>query len=196
MGNPTYAEQLKSLIARFGIEANVRLLGFVGHEELMERYRKADLAVNRRYPAYEGASASLVEQMGFGKCVLVSNTGVYAEIPDDCLIRIDPENEVSDLIGRLRDLIDRPDIPLVYGRKARSYARDHFSRDGYGKDMTHFLHRMEVLKPLDHLTRQLEQELKTMGATDRMEILETLSTEMETLFFNGIRSTCRDDRRW
>ena len=184
MENPPYAEQLKSLIARFGIGGTVHLSGYVGHEELMERYREADIAINLRYPAYEGGSASLVEQMGFGKGIIVSNTGVYAEIPADCLFKIDPEHEVSDLTKLLKDLVDRPDIVLEHGKRAQSYAREHFSRDGYEKDMTLFLHRMEFLKPLERLTRQLEQELQTMGATDRMAVLETLSTEMEKLFLH------------
>jgi len=177
-----YLEQLRKQITEMHLDKNIKLLGFVEHDQLCNYYAHADAVVNLRYPALEGASASLVEQMQIGKTVIVSNTGVYSEMPDDCVIKIDPYNEEEELTQALLDLVNNPTKLKSYGANAKAYAQNTFSSEKYGEKLFNFIQSVDFLKPLYSLTDLISQELKSIGVFSDMRICETISNEIEYLY--------------
>lgn len=58
---------------------------------------QADVIACLRWPSLEAASASAIEAMLYGKPVIVTDVNFYSEIPEDCVIKIDPADEVPAL---------------------------------------------------------------------------------------------------
>lgn len=182
LDNEPYAEQLRKQIKEMQIDENVELLGFVDDCQLATYYANADVVINLRFPAYEGGSASLLEQMQLGKIVIVSDTGVYSEIPDDCIIKINPHNETKELKRALLDVLKNPMKYKQFGKNAKSYAENNFTSDIYGKKLYDFIKFVNFNAPLCSLTDLLGQELKNMNVSSDMTICETLATEVGVLF--------------
>jgi glycosyltransferase involved in cell wall biosynthesis len=180
--NKVYVEQLHKLITQLNLDENIKLLGFVEHKRLMDYYKNANITINLRYPAFEGGSGSLVEQMQLGKTVIVSDTGVYSEMPDDCVIKVDPHNEVEELKRALKKLAANPVSRDKYGANALAYAKKKFSPDIYGEKLFNFIRSVNFLTPLYSLTDLIAQELSSMGVSPDMRICQTISKEIELLY--------------
>ena len=180
--NKPYIDMLNDKITKSNLSKNVRLLGFVPHNELAQYYMHADVISNLRYPAFEGSSASLQEQMLMGKSVLVSDTGVYAEMPDDCVFKINPENEAAELKSILEKLVGDPLILAAYGEKAKAKAQELFSRENYGRKLYDFLQRVRFTLPLQRLTDRICAELVVMEVSPDMALRANVSNEIESLF--------------
>jgi len=183
LANEIYVQSLERLASELGIKRNLRLLGFVDHQELGEYYRHADAVVNLRYPALEGASASLAEQMLLGKATIVTDAGVYAEVPDNCVIKVRPDHSSEDTMAALEILIDKRALADEIGARAKAYAEQLYSRETYGKKLYEFLCSVEFTKPLESLIGRLTSEMRKMGITSDMHLGATLAEEIETLFY-------------
>jgi glycosyltransferase involved in cell wall biosynthesis len=186
LGNEQYVKMLNEQITKLQLDNNIKLLGFLEHKQLVDYYVYADIIINLRYPAYEGASASLLEQMQLGKTVIVFNTGMYREMPDDCVIKINPSNEVEELRAALLDAVQNPAKFRQYGVNAKAYAEKTFSPEIYGEKLFDFIQSVIFLKPLYSITDLIGQELKDMGVSPDMRISKTLSSEIELLFESGL----------
>ena len=180
--NKEYVDQLYKQIEEMGLEENVKLLGFVEHTELADYYKNADVMLNLRYPAYEGGSASLVEQLQLGKLLIVSDTGVYSEVPDRCVIKIDVKDEVKSLKNALLKIVNNPAIFQKHGEKALAYANQTFTAENYGEKLHSFVEHVEFLSPLNSLMDLLGQELRAIGVSPDMQICRKLSQEVELLY--------------
>jgi glycosyltransferase involved in cell wall biosynthesis len=181
-GDEKYLKLLHEQITKMRLEENIRLLGYVEYDQLANYYKHADIIVNLRYPVFEGASGSLVEQMQLGKIIIVSDTGVYSEMPDDCVIKIDPHNDVKELKRALKDFIRDPQKRDKYGTNAMSYAKKTFSPAHYGEKLFNFIQSVQFLSPLYSLTDVIAQELKTMGISPDMRTFDNISKEIEVLY--------------
>lgn len=180
--NTGYVNQLRELIKRYDLAKNVHLLGRVDAAKLSAYYQGADIVVNLRNPALEGASASLGEQMCLGKCVIVSNTGCYAEVPTSCVIKIGAENEIEELKNTLLKIVSQPQILRKYAGNAKRYAIKNFARNKYGKKLFDFLIKVQFQKPLEQLTEQLATEFRDMGITGDNPVCKVAAKEMDYLF--------------
>ncbi len=177
-----YAEELEWLIERYELQDNVKLLGFVEHETLACYYRDADIIANLRCPAIEGASASLNEQMLLGKAVIVSNTGMYADIPDDCVIKISAEAEKEDLEKELLRLAKDKDQLEKIGKNAKRFAKKEFSREHYREAFLEVLEQVRFLKPMHELIRKVNYRLNLMGSLIDTEIIDNVVNEIDRIF--------------
>lgn len=122
-------------------------LFLLGHQplEVMEAFlRKADFCVNLRYPNSEVCSKSLIEQMSFGKSVIVVNSGIYGEMPDDCVFKIDLENEIEDLEKKFRLLLNNSTLREETGKRAAAFVENNCISPKY---VTRFLEFLETIVP-------------------------------------------------
>jgi glycosyltransferase involved in cell wall biosynthesis len=183
---PDYRREVEAAIHRNGLEGTVRLVGEVSDEVLRSYLANADLCVNLRYPAMEGASASAIEEMLFGKPVIVSDIGFYAELPDDCVVKVSPQSQ-QDLVDVLNRLLSKSgeDERKRLGRMAEQYARSQFRSDLYARELMDFADEVRRARPLLGLADKLAGECKRIGVTADMPIVETLATEMDELFCGG-----------
>ncbi len=103
----------------------------LGHLPLqaMERIISAsDICINLRYPTMGENSGSLLRMMGYGKPILVTNVGSYAELPDYAVLKIEPDIDEKELIKRfIQELVQDPDFRKAVGREARTYVEEECS---------------------------------------------------------------------
>ena len=164
--NKEYFEKIKKLIKYYNLENNVFLLGYVDDEEMGQKYKEADAIINLRYPALEGGSASLVEQMLDGKCIVVTNTGVYSEIPDECVCKIEPNNMEMNLEKSMLEIVENSQLAINYGMKAKAYAKLEFSEELYGNRMNEFLDEVAFSLPLYEVVQKCNDTLQCMKRTN------------------------------
>jgi glycosyltransferase involved in cell wall biosynthesis len=82
------------------------MMGYQPYESMFAALREADLCINLRHPNSEICSLSLLEQMAFGKPVLVLNSGFFGEVPENCVVRISLENEKENIARELEKLVE------------------------------------------------------------------------------------------
>ena len=177
-----YHKELVALARQHGIQDEVRLPGFVSEDHLHSYLSHADICVNLRFPAMEGGSASVIEEMLYGKPVVVTDTGFYAELPNDCVRKVRPEHEVEDLTAALCDLISDKPSRKELGNKAQQFAREHFRADKYSQGFLDFTAEILAAKPLFQLADRIGQHLAGMGVGSDARVLERVAQESFHLF--------------
>lgn len=182
---PGYGEQLREFVERHRLRSVVRLEGYVDDTDLASYLHHADFCVNLRWPALESGSASLAEEMLYGKPVIVSDTGVYSELPDDCVWKIAPAREQEELRTALRALVNSPARREVLGTQARKFAEAHFAPSRYAAGLMRFAWQVRNARPLLELADRLGEELQAMGVRPEMELVDSLAKTCAELFGNS-----------
>ena len=179
--DPGYQRQLHGVVAERGLGGRVQFLGRVSDELLHRCLAAADVCVNLRMPAIEGASASVIEEMLYGKPVVVTDIGFYRELPGDCVVKIDPRDEAAGLAAALARLAD-PAEREAMGARAMAYAGATFRADGYARDLRRFAWDVRNAQPLLGLSDRIAGELRRMRVTGDMAIVDTVAATVGDLF--------------
>ena len=114
-------EETHSRVAKLGLKADVRFLGYVSDEQLCYYYNLADVFV---YPSfYEGFGFPIVEAFCCGAAVLTSNVSSCPEIARDAALTVDP-NSVEAIAAGLDALLHDVGLKEALQRKALLRAQD------------------------------------------------------------------------
>jgi glycosyltransferase involved in cell wall biosynthesis len=145
----------------------VRLLvsGEVDDAALADALERADTVCCLRFPPLEAASASTIEAMLCGKAVIVTDAGFYREIPDDCVCKVRPHHEVSDLQETLAFLSQHPAERSALGKRAAEWATSTFSPRLYAERLVDFALRTARTQPVIEASRFFANLLVSWGAT-------------------------------
>ena len=179
---PSARERLERLIRSTGLADTVRLTGRVGAAELHSLMKAADICINLRNPAMEGGSASLVELMLYGKAGVVSDTGVYADMPDDCILKVRPEREAEDLADALSRLVSDAALRKRLGLRAREHAESNFTPSAYAGRLLAFLDDVGSLKPVFLPAYRASRILSDMNIPPDMPIVRTVAEMCAEMF--------------
>jgi glycosyltransferase involved in cell wall biosynthesis len=134
----------------------------------------ADVVVNLRFPSTGELSGTLIRTLGMGKPVLVSNTGPFAEFPEEAVARIDlGPPEVAEIAGVLRLLWERPDLRDAMGRFAREHVESHYKLSDEARAYASFLHR--VLEAIER------GEVWTPPPYDQADLAMSITTSVSDL---------------
>lgn len=136
------ADDLRRLAERLGLGGRFRLTGFVDDHTLHSYVAAADVCVNLRYPSFESSSGSLVEQLWFGKPVVVTRIGAYDELPEECVVKVGMEDEAGNLRRALRRLVDDRAHRTAVAEAGRRWALEHCSGERYAAGLMGFLGRV------------------------------------------------------
>ena len=122
-------EAVEATIARLGLADLVRTHGYVPEQDLDAALLQADLALNLRWPSMGEASASQLRIWAAGLASVVTQVGWYAQLPSDCVIKIDPAREREELMLHLRGVRQDPERYQRLGQRGRAVLeRDHTPR--------------------------------------------------------------------
>jgi glycosyltransferase involved in cell wall biosynthesis len=190
-----YVAELRARIGELGLQNTVRLLGRRSDAELQAWLARAAVCLNLRHPVMEGASASLTDQMMAGKTVIVTNAGVYAETPDDCVVKIEPGREVETLPAVLRRLIDDGVEREARGRRSREYAEANFGADRYAEGLMEFIVETGGFAAMAQYTGRVGGVLKAMGVRPGMAIMDTVSEISADLFSEPVTSPWKPETK-
>lgn len=179
---PCY-DELQKLVHDYKLQDKVLFLQFQPEEVLKAYLEQADIFINLRYPAMEGASWSLVEQMHFGKPILVTDTGFYSEIPDECLIKIPINNEEEKIESSLTELFVNQSKKQELGQNARAFASTAFTIQNYIKNFIEFVGQVKTYRPQLELIDKVSQEMLHMGVTPDMQVINKVSSTIHYFFY-------------
>jgi hypothetical protein len=79
---------VSSLVRQLGLEDVVITPGYVAEEDFFSLIGAADVVVNLRHPIGGETSGTMIRALGGGACVVVVDRGAFAEIPDDCAVKL------------------------------------------------------------------------------------------------------------
>ena len=132
-------------IIPFGGE-RIQFTGYVPDEDFPSFFAAVDRLVNLRYPTAGEMSGTLIRAFDAGKPVAVSDYAQFAELPDDCVVKIpfgDSETEsVADFFVR-----DLPDPAAAQRKWLEENARLDMTVAGYLKACSGGLQAAGALKP-------------------------------------------------
>jgi glycosyltransferase involved in cell wall biosynthesis len=118
-------QRLRGQLKRAGIGDLARITGHVNRETFNDYCNLIDLGIDLRYPTMGESSAGVCRILGAGKACVVSNLGWYAELPDDCVVKVDPAAEEETLVRRLSVVLDDGPLRRDMGANARRYIAEH-----------------------------------------------------------------------
>jgi glycosyltransferase involved in cell wall biosynthesis len=126
--SPNY--DVANAIRMLGLEESVRLAGYADARTFQDYLAATDICINLRYPSAGETSASVLRLMGAGLPVLVSRTGTFEELPDDCCVKIDvDECEADLLLEYLRLLTGDAALRRRIGDNARRYVSERHTME-------------------------------------------------------------------
>lgn len=142
---------------------HIVITGSVDDITLATEILNADIMCCLRLPALEGASGSTIEAMLYGKPTIVTNTGFYRDLPDDCVIKVSPESEMADIQEALVRLVTSPSERIALGSLARSYASQTFRADLYAECVVDMKQRIDRSKLIADTALIFSERLKQWG---------------------------------
>ncbi|MBI4918115.1 MAG: glycosyltransferase family 4 protein [Acidobacteria bacterium] len=154
-----YRRALRRQVAELGLEAAVTFVEEADDHLLHSWVAAADIGVNLRFPATETASGSLLEQLHFGRPVIVTRTSHYDELPDDAVVKVDPADEERSLRRALLDLAADPAGRERLGARGAAWARAHCDREAYAEALLRFLERVVAGRPAARVVDGVATEL-------------------------------------
>ena len=155
----------------------ITFTGYVPDEEFSAHYAAIDRLVNLRYPSAGETSGTLIRAFDAGKLVAVTDYAQFAELPDDCVVKIPlGEGEVAALIEFfVRDLSD----PSAAQRRwLEQNARMELTVNGYlaalsvGQAILPARARVDKTSPIP-----LFPQLELLGVTDEMFTVRNIGHE-------------------
>lgn len=120
-------EEITTLINKNSSKNAIKITGHVSEEDFYKHLDQSDICVNMRYPTVGETSLSLMKIMGYGKPCLVSDTGWYAELPKNSVVKVklplpNLETEKTSLKKALQNLIKDEEKRFKIGENAYEYA--------------------------------------------------------------------------
>lgn len=150
-----------SLLKNYIEEKNLSIIvkGHLGLEELEALIDASDICINLRYPTMGESSGALLRMMGYGKPVLVTNFGSYADFPDYSVLKIDPDIDEKEHIKRfVKTLIQEKDFCRSVGEEAATYVRKECSIKKCALEYASFLKNQANKTPLEISKEAIEND--------------------------------------
>ena len=175
--NPIYllvgelASCLEGALRDSRLEGIVRPTGYVSGKAFEDYCAIADICVNLRYPTSGETSASVCKLMAAAKACVVSDTGWFSELPDDCVAKVDvDEHEEETLLACLESLITNETLRGKMGANAREYVRAHHSTSAAASQYVEFLREVNSHSQRRRFDRKVIDEIGVriahLGVTD------------------------------
>jgi len=177
-----YYSHLEDMVTKMNLQNTVRFMGFQPDDILGAYMLNADIFINLRFPAMEGASWSLITELHHEKPVIVIDNGFYSEIPDGCLVKIDANNEKMGLHDALMTLTADNKMRAQIGEKGKQFALTNFTTEKYYQKFTSFLDQVQSDQPVLQLVDRVGQELALMKAKDNMAVVNKVAQSISVMF--------------
>lgn len=153
-----YGEDLEQLSNK-NLKGCLHMLGYQDDSEMIYALQNVDLCINLRYPNSEVCSLSLLEQMTYGKPTIVINSGIYGEMPDDCVLKISVDNEEKELEEVLLQVLENKVRFEEIGRNAKEFIKKNCNIKTYCKDILEFLDGVNVNKQISNLQNRMIDDI-------------------------------------
>jgi glycosyltransferase involved in cell wall biosynthesis len=150
-------------IADFDLQDNVIVTGFLSSDDFFKYLVASDFIVNLRYPSGGESSGTLTRAMGLGLACLVVNIGPFAEIPDNCALKINYDDDFdSNLTAALEQLITDHEMRIQVGLNGRRWVAS----------------TQEISTTTQAYLAVVEQTAKNTATNDNLLVTSSVSSSM------------------
>ena len=164
VGEPNPFFDVRELVRRYGMEDRVRITGHVTLAEFERHIRETDIALNVRERTVGETSASLCRIMAAGVCALVADAGWYAELPPDCVVRIELGEYADALhVAYLERLMADAPLRSRIGENARRYALREHAIERSASDYLDLLREVVARRPRRRFVAGVAAEMAALG---------------------------------
>jgi 2-polyprenyl-3-methyl-5-hydroxy-6-metoxy-1,4-benzoquinol methylase/glycosyltransferase involved in cell wall biosynthesis len=172
VGEANHYFDVRELVRRYGMEDCVEVTGHVTLEEFKRRMDETDIALNIRERTVGETSASLCRLMAAGVCSVVSESGWYAELPNDAIVKI-PLDATTDklLLAYLERLIEDEPLRSAIAENARRYALDEYDVELRAVDYLSFIREVIGQRPRRKLLDDVSHELSLLRINSADELV-------------------------
>jgi len=118
--------QLDARLERLGLvrDRDVLVLGRVPGERFLSLMARSDICLSLRWPTLGETSASVIDALGLGRAVVVSDLGWYSELPDGVVAKVPVDDHEGDLLAATLELLaENGRVREGLGRAAADYTR-------------------------------------------------------------------------
>lgn len=159
---PDEQRRIEAAMRTYGV-TNVVFTGWVNDETLRNLLMEMDVICCLRSPILEGGSASVIVAMLAGRTVLVSDHGVYGELPDDVVLKCRPGEEAEDIRHHLEACIADRDAMWARGTRARSHAQETHAPESYARKLLDVIEQAQAGSPELRTCMRLGRVLASFG---------------------------------
>lgn len=175
--DPTVAATLTELAQSLAVDLVIS--GQLEDADLQTAFKEADVLCSLRWPSLEAASATVIEGLIYGKPIVVTDTGFYSELPDDCVRKISPANETGDLKAVLEQLCDDADTRHQLALRGQQWATATFRADNYAAQILEMAPLTAASSPALAMVGWLLNQLNAWGGTDVLLTAEDIARPLE-----------------
>ncbi|MBC8207255.1 MAG: glycosyltransferase [Kiritimatiellaeota bacterium] len=147
VGDAPYADEFKkSLHELAGDDDRIVFTGYAFGDDYAQLSANAYFYVQ---PAgIDGTRPALLDQMGFGNCVLVRNSTVNMEVIGDCGCFFDKERLEESLVEVMQDLVEHPEKAKGFRAKVTSRIENYYNWEWVTSFYEDLFQRLKEKRPL------------------------------------------------
>ena len=161
-----YGDELKEM-ASGSLSGCLFMMGYQPYDVMESFLQSADLCVNMRYPNSEVCSLSLFEQMGYGKAVIAFNSGIFGEMPEDSIIKLDLNRVEDSLTNMLRSILRNKEQIALIGERAKKFIVENCNIDLYCEKLISYMNILGTQQMyasfIKNTLSDLQNEMKLLG---------------------------------
>ena len=120
IGQGEFSQQLKKLIEINNLEKNIKIIGKVDDQELLQRYASCDVYITAS--SFETFGLPLIEAMASGKPVLASNIPAHKELIDKSKAGLLFEYDIDEITQKVQDVYENRE---KLGKLGKKFAEKH-----------------------------------------------------------------------
>ncbi|SEP46908.1 glycosyltransferase [Pseudomonas sp. Snoq117.2] len=123
----SYGEELQRRISASGRKKTIRITGWTDTEVYNDYLAIADVGVQLRTLSRGETSGAVLDGMNYGLPIIVNANGSMADLPDDCVLKLNDQFSDKDLVNALESLYGDSSRRRELGDRARATIISHHS---------------------------------------------------------------------
>jgi glycosyltransferase involved in cell wall biosynthesis len=175
--DPRYALELARAARSVGLR--LQISGEVDDLGLQTAMNEADIVCCLRWPSLESASATAIEGMLYGKAMVVTDTGFYSELPDDCVCKISMTDEADALRLVLERLVTDASARHALAVRAQRWAEATFTARNYAARLVEMAPVVRLAEPALTMVGALAGYLSEWGAPPALMAADEIARPLE-----------------
>ncbi|MCP4191242.1 MAG: glycosyltransferase family 4 protein [Planctomycetaceae bacterium] len=177
-------ENIQKTVDSLSADLDVTFTGRVDRATLEREVSNAHIISCLRSPTFEGASASVIEGLQSRRPVIVSDTGCYAEIPDDLVLKVNPNREHQDLVTHLETIVNDYDKAKQRADQANLWAETNHSPHAYASALLKFIDNVLYNQSAVRITDRIADQLNRWSIPSDSPLIARVDEGMQDLFIN------------
>jgi glycosyltransferase involved in cell wall biosynthesis len=182
-----YADMLKKKIKEFDLTDTVSLKGYVSADERERLMAQADVFLTLRFPAYEGASSSVLEELMYDTPVIVTNTGFFSEIPDSIVHKVEPDTSAEQISVILHQMINQKRTGNLRQTTGHQYVTEHHNTKEYIKRFSDISTQVQQFSSFQKTTEQIMRPYASLTQGVEEKGVNKISTEIAKMYGNMVQ---------